>query len=421
MVRLDRACSWLFIICFILLVPSSYLVKFTDELCACLLVAFAALDCLLNGNWRRYNLLWFIIALMTFYAVYSLMRFNFNTPRYIMTDWLIQLKPYLAFTVMLAVRPVFTPQDKGILKIAAVVNVLLAVLALSMVRIAGNHFFLDTVFFHVMTAGMCIYISAVTYLLCSIKDDGSVDIRAMGIFMLMLILGLMCTRSKYYGEFVVTIYFIYIYRYGMMKAMNFKYAFVIASVMLLFIAVSWGKIEYYFLKGNSDTFDSNVIESYARPVMYVTSGLVLVDFFPFGSGLASFGSFASSDHYSRLYFDYGLDKIHGLSPQMPDFICDAFYPSLAQFGFVGWILFIWFWIYIYRYLKNLIRFDNIKNKYYFCIGVALMCFIFIESVASTIFVQFYGLMAMMLLGMICAQGAELMEQQEEKVIDNGKI
>lgn len=421
MVRLDRFCSWLFIVCFALFVPSSRLLGFTDELASMILIGVIGVDCLMNKNWLRYKLLWVIMGIMTVYAIYSSIVLNFNTIKYIVIDWLIQLKPYIAFAIMLAIAPSFTRKEKKILRILAVFNVSVTVIVLFSMFFIGRAL-LDPIFFHVMTAGMCIYISSAIYMLCSIKEDGSIGKKSLIFLTAMLILGLMCTRSKYYGEFVISMFFIYLYKPGMTKHLNFKYFMLIVSVLILILAVSWNKIEYYFLTGNSDTFDPNVVSSYARPVLYITSFLIICDYFPFGSGLASFASFASSDNYSRLYYEYGLNYIWGLSPEMPDFICDAFYPSLAQFGLVGIVLFICFWIYVYRYLRPLICIDAKKYKNLFAIGMMLMCFVFIESIASTTFVQFFGMMAMMLLGVICAKGKEIKEQlEEENITDNGKI
>lgn len=421
MVRLDRICSWLFIVNFALSVPSSRLLGFTDELTVLILVAVIGIDCLLNKNWLRYRLLWIIMGIMTIYACYSATVLNFNTLRYIATDWLIQLKPYIAFVAMLIIGPTFTERDKVILRAVAIFNVTCAAIVLLSVFFVDK-LILESTFFHVMTAGMCVYISSAVYMLCSVTEDGNIEKKHLIILTLMLTLGLMCTRSKYYGEFVIAMFFLYLYKPGMMKHLNFKHFMLILSLLLLILAVGWNKIEYYFITGNSDTFDPNVIESFARPVLYATAFLIFCDYFPFGSGLASYASFASSDNYSSLYYEYGLNYIWGLSPEMPDFICDAFYPSLAQFGVVGVILFIWFWVYIYKYLKILIRENPEKNKYIFCIGVMTICFVFIESIASTSFVQFYGMLDMMLLGIVCSKGREIRQQlEEEKISSNGKI
>ena len=87
---------------------------------------------------------------------------------------------------------------------------------------------------------------------------------------------------------------------------------------------------------------------------------------------------------------------------MPDFICDAFYPTLAQFGIIGVILFITFWVYTYRFLRMMIRKNPILYINQFSIGALIISAMLIECVASTSFVQPSGQVAMMLLGMICS-------------------
>lgn len=421
MVRLDRLCCWIFIISFILLIPSNQILKYADELMSVLFLGVALIDCVLNLNWKRYNLLWLLVAIFSAYAIYSIVCFNFNTPKYILKDLIIELKPFLPFIVIFAVTPSFTDKDKAILKIVAVFNVVVAALIL-LSRYVIGYVILTPVLHHVMNAGTTIFVSTMVYLYCSIDRNGCINKRDLVAIILFLISGLMCTRSKYYGEFVLAIFFIFIYRPGILKNFNIKHAVLIMSVIAIFIGVGWSKFEFYFIKGSSDIFDPNVVASFARPVLYVTSGFILCDYFPFGTGLASFASFPSAENYSNLYYEYHLDKIWGLSPTMPDFICDAYYPLLAQFGIVGVILFIYYWIYIYRYIKILLRSDNTLYKYTFCTGVLLICFLLIESIASTVITQNCGMMAMMLLGMICAKGKEIMEQiDEEKLIDNGKI
>ena len=57
---------------------------------------------------------------------------------------------------------------------------------------------------------------------------------------------------------------------------------------------------------------------------------------------------------------------------MPDFICDAFYPTLAQFGIIGVILFITFWVYTYRFLRMMIRKNPILYINQFSIGALII-------------------------------------------------
>ena len=161
---------------------------------------------------------------------------------------------------------------------------------------------------------------------------------------LLLCGGLLCTRSKYYGCFVLASFFLYFYRPGITRKFKFKHALILILLGIIFVGVAWKKFNYYFITGGSDTFDPNKISSYARAALILTSFLILWDYFPFGSGFASFGSYPSSENYSTLYYEYNLDKVYGLSPDMPDFIMDTYYSTMAQYGVAGWFLFIYFWI-----------------------------------------------------------------------------
>lgn len=76
----------------------------------------------------------------------------------------------------------------------------------------------------------------------------------------------------------------------------------------------------------------------ARVALYQASVLVARDHFPLGAGLGRFGSWMSRTNYSDLYYQYGLDRVYGLSPTFPTFITDTFWPQvLGEVGFVGLI------------------------------------------------------------------------------------
>lgn len=72
------------------------------------------------------------------------------------------------------------------------------------------------------------------------------------------------------------------------------------------------KIITYYIDGMM-----NSREMWSRPAMLYTSGQIFCDYFPFGCGLGSFGTFASAEYYSPIYETYGLNHIWGLSKDMP--------------------------------------------------------------------------------------------------------
>jgi hypothetical protein len=167
-------------------------------------------------------------------------------------------------------------------------------------------------------------------------------------------------------------------------------------VLATVVAVGWNKFSYYFLTGNSESFDPTVAESFARPVLYATGGLILIDHIPFGSGLASFASYASQVNYSSLYHEYGISSIYGLSEEMPEFICDAFYPMMAQYGIAGIALFVAFIVWAMGKVRHC---KGTSYKARMAIALMVISFILIEGIASTVPMQSWGMLAMMLMAM----------------------
>lgn len=399
MIDTGRVCGWLFAATFGLLLPAARVLSFFDELCVVMLLGIALADVVFNGRWRQYGLLWLLMGVMSIYAFYSLTAVHYNTASAIALDWLLELKPYVPFAVFLAVRPRIDSKMKRVLRVCAIVNV-----ALCAILFMLPGYMLRGIAGAVYYPGGVVMLSAVVYAYASDFRPG--EIKPGLIILAMLAVGLASTRSKYYGEAVLALFFLFLYRPGIVRGHRVKAAACAALLALLLVGVGWNKISYYFLTGESTKFDANVMESYARPVLYATGALVLMEKVPLGSGLASFGSFASTEPYSDLYHEYGISRVHGLSPSDPAFACDAFYPSLAQFGIVGVGLFIAFWVYVARRLRLLIRGGGEDSRTEFACGWILVAYILIESIAGTTFVQSLGMCAMMMLGAVCCGAKE---------------
>lgn len=403
MIRIDRACIYIIMLGMIMLIPSIHYITFIDELSAMLFGCVAISDCLFNNNWKRYRLLWIVILVLAVYAVYSLTVVHFNVPRAIALDFIIELKPFVPFIVIFAINPDLNESDKKIIKTICLFNCVVLSIALFM-----GHKVVELLVFHLTYGGTIIFASMIYYVYCSIDRNGQIPRQNLLTALAFLTIGLLCLKAKYYGIYVFYIYFFYLYKPGILRNFSLKNAILLTSLVLLIIAVSWHKIEYYFISGNSDTFDPKVVQSFARPVLYVTGLQIMGEFIPFGSGLASFATAASSQYYADTYYYYGIDKVHGLAPNKDfDFICDAFYPSLAQFGIIGLILFIYFWRYTYTYIRALIRKDPDRYRYPFIIGSLVIGFILIESTSATTFTHNVGLIVMTLYGFICAKGKQI--------------
>ena len=397
MIRLDKICIWTLIVCFACMIWSGSLVKPIDEMACYTLLAVGLLDCIFNHRWRAYRPLLLVVGIMAGYVIYSTFK-GFNTLPYIVMDAIIELKPFVPFIVILVVRPQLNLSERHVVKWIAIINVITV-----LVLYATPVFRRFTLQLHLMFLGTTCFVSMLAYLFCSIDEQGKVSNADMAIALVMLIVGLGCARAKYYGEAVMAVFFLLLYRPGMFRGVKPGYWLLTLAMLAGVVLVSWNKFSFYFLTGSGDTLDPTVAETFARPVLYATSGLILLDHFPLGSGLASFASYSSATHYSSLYYEYGIDKIYGLSESYPDFICDAFYPSLAQFGVVGVVLFISFLVWAFRPAVRLMRLDPQRYRNHYVIAALVMCFILIESVASTMPMQTWGLMAMAILGLVAAQ------------------
>lgn len=377
------------------------LFKSADELACCLLLMLAGADIYANGlaELKKYRFLLIVFAVFIFYLIYSILFCHFNSPSAIISDLVSQVKPFVAFGITLALNIHIDEKTKLFIKFAIVLNVL--------VLLCTFPFWMNEamVMGHPANFGAIMLLNACFYLYTSISDKGEVSIRNILIVVSFLLIGLLSTRSKYYGETLLMVFLLFTYKPGMQRQIDYKKIIVFIFLILLIVVVSWQKINYYFIQGANDVMDSIIDEaslsdSFARPVLYAIGWTLLFDYFPFGTGLASYASYASAESYSSLYYDYGLDKVYGLSPKFSSYICDAYYPTLAQFGVIGIILFTFFWIWILKKLNRIERSKGIIYKYQYILGIMVMIFIIIESIGNTFFIQGHGMLAMMFLGIL---------------------
>lgn len=128
-----------------------------------------------------------------------------------------------------------------------------------------------------------------------------------------LSLGLFSMRAKFFVTYAFSILLFSLHK----RIKLFNIRILVMSGILIFILINyviWDKFNLYFIQGTEG--DSGV----ARPLFYITSFKILIDYFPFGSGLASFANNASGIFYSPLYYKYDLWQVWGCTPAYPDFV-----------------------------------------------------------------------------------------------------
>jgi len=326
-----------------------------------------------------------VFSISLFYLGYSF-KIGSNVPKAIISDYIVQIKPYLAFFCTLLIAPIFTAREKQIVRI-----VCWGIFAYLVFVASGGMRDILYFFGHPSRFATTAVVTSFMYIYAS---EWSIDTVFRGI--LLLSIGLVSTRAKFVGFFVLMFLFLIWRLFGNRFRFNIKQLLIASVVFSLTIWFAWDKIDFYFISG---AFEHE--EAFARPALYLGGAKILLDFLPFGSGFASFATNYSEVYYSDIYYLYGLNNIWGLSEEFSSFISDTYYPSLAQFGIIGVLLFGYFWIYIYNQVKrfelNRVSLPLINIVY---LGIA---FFVIESVADSTFTQNRGMFILMIMALAISE------------------
>lgn len=134
-------------------------------------------------------------------------------------------------------------------------------------------------------------------------------------------------------------------------------------------------------------------ESSVRATIMTKAASIAKDHFPLGSGFATFGSYTSFVHYSKLYNIYGLSNTYGFLTSSYQYGMDSYVSMLfAQFGFFGGFL---YFVMLLAIVLNLIK-DVLpdKKRSIELLALFLLTSCFTESIISTgIGIAIFGFMA----------------------------
>ncbi|GHU81780.1 hypothetical protein FACS189415_0840 [Bacteroidia bacterium] len=373
-----------------------------DEICACLLIVLFGYVMFNSKDWNINKVFLVTLGIFLFYFIYSL-AIKSNVNRAIIKDLVIQLKPYVAFFAVYQLGPVFSKRQKSILQLICVAC-WVPLLILGILSLFKDRIIFDAMF-HVSYYAACATALALIYFYCA---EGTTKDKI--IFILLLSVGLFSTRSKFYGIYALSIMLILFAPYLKDLKFNLKTIFFGLVVVVGIIFVGWQKIDLYFaFSAEADAVETGLI---ARLMLYATSARIFVDYFPFGSGLGSFASYSSGVYYSDIYAKYGIDKIYGMNSVDYSFIADTYYPCLAQFGVAGVLLFILFFIYLFR--KSYQIFKQNPQVKYLIITVLIICYFLIESIADATFTGHRGFFMMLLLGLVFSEQKHELETKRNE-------
>lgn len=133
----------------------------------------------------------------------------------------------------------------------------------------------------------------------------------------------------------------------------------VVGIVLVGAIFGYTTLNYYFGSGGS------------HRMMLVQGGInVAKEYFPFGAGLASYGSDAAYKSYSPLYYSLGFDKIWGFSQSNGHIINDNFWPSvLGQFGIGGIVIYL---MILFEMIKS-IFYNKYKQMIFIGVIISFLC------------------------------------------------
>lgn len=325
--------------------------------------------------WKEYIQFW---GILSFFTVYSLM-FGRNVTNGVLLDFIQELRPFSVIYCTWILNPRFSRTQK---------NWMLGVMVITL---------FSWIYYHPVSAfeaangiqaefpilGQLAICTGMSWYLFTDNDQ-----KNKYIALALVLTGLIAPKFKFMGEVVCFVYIMFVLK----RRLNFKSPKTVWTIVLLMVSVlfvTWERFDAYYVSGWSGEGESGRM---ARPETYKTAIQILWDYFPFGSGMGSFACNGAWKYYSPLYHEYNLDNVWGLG-QGGGFICDAYYPTLAQFGVVGLFFFVLFW------KRRLLNFNEIKDlKYYRVAFITFFC-LAIEQAADSSWLSGKGMGYCMLLGL----------------------
>lgn len=146
-----------------------------------------------------------------------------------------------------------------------------------------------------------------------------------------------------------------------------------------------------------------------RTALHVIGLKILVDFFPFGSGLGTFASYLSGRYYSNIYDLYGISNVVGMNREEYHFISDVFWPYIyGQFGIFGMLIYgkLIFSIFIRQFRASIADGSRLAVT-------VVWIYALIASTSEAYFTNGTGVQMALFLGLLIGYG-------DQKAVTDGK-
>lgn len=210
---------------------------------------------------------------------------------------------------------------------------------------------------------------------------------------------LICTmKGKAFAAAITFILILYLVVYRRKKIGPLH----VILMVLAGLVVAGDQISYYFIENAGES---------ARMALTSTSFQIVQDYFPIGTGFGTYASSAAVEHYSPVYYKYGLNMVWGLSENFSIFASDTFWPIiLGQTGFLGTACFVGLLALLFVRLKR-VRPYNIRAY-----AAALFAFAYI-MICSTAEPAFHNSVSVP-LAMMMGYAFTLEKKEDTKCLKN---
>ena len=196
---------------------------YTDELCSLFLFILFLKYVFSTPKWEVNKLFLTVTAVFLFYLCYSFY-IGSNVKSAILTDFVIQYKPYLGFFCVYAIKPEIPERYRKLVReVCLVLGVYLALVGIGCLI---SYESLEYTFKHPSRLATAVSVVALLYLYCS--DYTTKDKL---IFILLMVIGLASGRSKFYGFFIICAAMVLFVRPSFKLKLNVK------NVLLLYTVV----------------------------------------------------------------------------------------------------------------------------------------------------------------------------------------
>lgn len=132
-----------------------------------------------------------------------------------------------------------------------------------------------------------------------------------------------------------------------------------------------------------------------RMRMYIAGFRIMRDYFPFGSGFATFANATSYNYYSPILHEYGVQDIVASNISWG---FDIFWPNIyGQFGLLGIIVYVLMVVYMFKSFAS--RKGELSERNYFA-QIILMGYMLLASTAESVFFNFSATSIAFLLSIV---------------------